>query len=174
MSLKINNQLGHFTILGGIAKGGMGEVYLASDTRLDRKVALKVLPAELTRDKERLQRFEQEARAVSALNHPYLLTIFEFGVSKDGVHYIATEYVEGKTLSEFGSDKPLELTVVLDIAMQVASALTAAHEAGIAHRDIKPDNIMVRPDGYIKVLDFGLAKLTEQAPTGDADLEAST
>ncbi|NNE65889.1 MAG: protein kinase [Pyrinomonadaceae bacterium] len=173
--LKQNDLLdGRYRINRLLGKGGMGEVYLASDTKLDRKVALKVLPSDLTESKLRLQRFEQEARAVSALNHPHILTIYEFGKSTDGEHFIATEFVKGKTLNEHGSYTDLALSRVLDIAMQVTSALAAAHEAGITHRDIKPDNIMVRDDGYIKVLDFGLAKLTETQTTGEPDSEATT
>jgi serine/threonine-protein kinase len=174
MPLHPNSQLAHYKILSGIAKGGMGEVYLAHDTKLDRNVAIKIFPPELTENTERLQRFEQEARAVSALNHPHILTIFDFGRSEDGINFIATEYVEGETLSEYISIERLPVSRILDVAMQVASALAAAHEAGIAHRDIKPENIMVRPDGYVKVLDFGLAKLTEQPAQPLSDSEAPT
>ncbi|NNF00515.1 MAG: protein kinase [Pyrinomonadaceae bacterium] len=171
---KGSNLAERYRIIKLLGKGGMGEVYLGTDIKLDRKVALKVLPAGLTENKERLQRFEQEARAVSALNHPYILTIFEFGNSEDGSHFIATEYVEGQTLDDYGLGRRLELSEVLKIAMQVSSALSAAHELGITHRDIKPENIMVRPDGYVKVLDFGLAKLTGQSETTDPDSEATT
>ncbi|MEZ5346471.1 MAG: protein kinase [Pyrinomonadaceae bacterium] len=174
MSLEKNTKLGRFEIISGIAKGGMGEVYLARDTELERNVAIKVLPSELSDNKERLLRFEQEARTVSALNHPYILTVFEFGKSDDGRQFIATEFVEGTVLSELFLEEPLELAKALDIAMQIASALSAAHSAGMAHRDIKPDNVMVRPDGYIKVLDFGLAKLTDPAVQEPVDLEGST
>jgi len=173
--LAVDTVLEHrYRIVRLLGQGGMGEVYLAQDTKLDRKVALKVLPIRLTENKERLMRFEQEARAVSSLNHPHILTIHEFGESEDGTHFIVTEYVEGETLNEHGSGQEPGLTEVLDIAMQVASGLSAAHEAGIAHRDIKPENIMVRKDGYIKVLDFGLAKLTEQKTASDTDSEAPT
>ncbi|MCB1023819.1 MAG: protein kinase [Acidobacteria bacterium] len=174
MSLEKSTRLGRFEIISGIAKGGMGEVYLAKDTELDRNVAIKVLPAELTDNKERLLRFEQEARTVSALNHPYILTVFEFGKSDDGRQFIATEFVEGVVLSELCLEEPIDLSRALDIALQIASALSAAHSAGLAHRDIKPDNIMVRPDGYIKVLDFGLAKLTDSGGGEHVDLEGST
>ncbi len=139
----------------------MGEVYLAEDTRLHRNVALKLLPAEFTKDPERVRRFEQEARAASALNHPNIITIFEIG-QLDDAHFIATEFVEGLTLRERLAQTALPLGEALDIAVQVAQALAAAHARGIIHRDIKPDNIMLRPDGYVKVLDFGLAKLTER------------
>ena len=139
----------------------MGEVYLAEDTQLGRPVALKLLPADVTRDEDRLRRFQQEARATSALNHPNILTIYEIGLS-EGTHFIATEFIDGTTLRARLAQSRMEVDEVLDVSLQVASALSAAHEAGIVHRDIKPENIMVRRDGYVKVLDFGLAKLTEQ------------
>lgn len=135
----------------------MGEVFLAEDTRLGRKVALKILPAAFSRDVERLGRFQQEARATSALNHPNILTVYDIGVGETG-HYIATEFIEGETLRQRLSSGKLELEQVLDIAVQVISGLVAAHEAGIVHRDMKPENIMIRRDGYVKILDFGLAK----------------
>ena len=159
----------HYEIIEQIGIGGMGEIYLADDTNLNRNVALKLLPSELTDDQDRLKRFEQEAFAVSALNHPYILTIYEFGESEDGINFIATEYVEGETLNEYASDNDLDLVNKLDIGIQVSSALSAAHEAGIIHRDIKPENIIVRPDGYIKVLDFGLAKLAEDQSKADPE-----
>lgn len=141
----------------------MGEVYLAQDTRLGRKVALKILPAEFTRDEDRVRRFEQEARAASALNHPNILTIHEIGQA-DATHFIATEFVDGSTVRDLLSTGKLEFKTLLEIGAQVAEALAAAHGAGIVHRDIKPENIMVRRDGYAKLLDFGLAKLTEVKP----------
>lgn len=141
--------------------GGMGEVYLAQDSRLQRKVALKMLPDNFTRDNERVRRFQQEARAVSALNHPNILTIYEIG-QIDARHFIATEFIEGDTLRQRMTRMQMKIAEVLDVATQVAGALSAAHQAGIVHRDIKPENIMLRPDGVVKVLDFGLAKLTEQ------------
>jgi serine/threonine protein kinase len=144
----------------------MGEVYLAEDSRLGRKVALKLLPVRFTQDLERVRRFEREARAASALNHPNIITIHEIG-QVDDTHYIVTEYIAGQTLRQvlFTQMQPL---AALDVAVQAASALSAAHEAGIVHRDIKPENLMLRPDGYLKVLDFGLAKLTEaQAAASD-------
>ncbi len=159
----VGQTLGHYRIVSPLGRGGMGEVYLGEDTALGRKVALKVLPAQFTSDRERLRRFEQEARVVSALNHPNIITIHEIG-RVNGTHYLVTEYVEGETLREQIGREPLTLSHALDIAAQVASALAAAHAAGIAHRDIKPENIMVRPDGLVKVLDFGLAKLAE--PSG--------
>ena len=155
----LNRQIGTYKIENMLGAGGMGEVYLAQDSKLNRKVALKILPAEFVSDTERLKRFEIEARAVSALNHPNIVTIYDVGKA-GGVSYISTEFVEGKTLRELiGSN--LKLKEVLAIISQAAEALAAAHNAGVVHRDIKPENIMVRPDGYVKVLDFGLAKLSE-------------
>src|SRR5215471_6952139 len=156
----IGKQIGHYHVLGHIGRGGMGEVFLAQDTRLGRKVALKLLRTEFTRDEERLRRFQQEARAASALNHPNILTIHDVGEA-DSQYFIATEYVEGETLRQRIGRSRMSLGQVLDVAAQVAGALTAAHQAGIIHRDIKPENIMLRTDGYVKVLDFGLAKLAE-------------
>src|SRR5258705_12029 len=150
----------------------MGEVYLAQDTKLDRKVALKILPAEVAGDGDRMSRFIQEAKAASALNHPNIITIHEIDQT-DSVHFIATEYIDGETLRQRMRAAPMKLGEVLDAAAQTASALSAAHAAGIVHRDIKPDNIMMRPDGVVKVLDFGLAKLTERPP-GPIDTEAPT
>ena len=151
----------HYEIVELLGKGGMGEVYLAADKLLNRKIALKLLPADYTQDRERLRRFQQEAQAASALNHPNILTIHEIGQIEDR-RFIATEFVDGETLRQRLKRAPLTLSEVLEIAIQVASALSAAHDAGIVHRDIKPENIMLRRDGYVKVLDFGLAKLTEQ------------
>lgn len=159
--LLIGHSVSHYRVLSLLGAGGMGEVYLAEDTRLGRKVALKLLPLAFTRDPERLRRFEQEARAVSALNHPNILTIYEVGLVGD-THFIATEFIDGQTLRERLRDGQFELGESLEIVIQIAAALSAAHEAGITHRDIKPENVMLRPDGYVKVLDFGLAKLTEQ------------
>src|SRR6266571_2327557 len=156
----VGKQIGHYQVLSCIGRGGMGEVFLAQDTSLGRKVALKLLRSDFTRNEERLRRFQQEARAASALNHPNILTIYEIG--HDGsLHFMATEYVEGETLRQHLSRARLTVGQTLDVAVQVASALAAAHQAGIIHRDIKPENTMVRSDGNVKVLDFGLAKLTE-------------
>lgn len=152
--------LSHYRILQNLGAGGMGEVYLAEDMKLGRKIAIKVLREEFTTNRDRLNRFEQEASAASALNHPNILTIHEVGHA-DGRHYIATEYIDGTTLRRRIANEPLETHEILDIAIQIASALEEAHGAGIVHRDIKPDNVMVRRNGYVKVLDFGLAKLTE-------------
>ncbi|MEO8072438.1 MAG: protein kinase [Acidobacteriota bacterium] len=159
--LSANTNLSHYRIVSEIGAGGMGEVYLAEDSRLRRRVALKVLPEEIAADAERLLRFEREAHAASALNHPNILTIFEFGNDK-GVHFLASEFVEGKTLREKIVAGEVEIADALKITIQIASALQAAHAAGIIHRDIKPENIMIRADGYVKVLDFGLAKIVEQ------------
>src|SRR5918912_786069 len=152
--------LGHYRVEREIGRGGMGEIYLAVDTRLGRPVALKLLPASFIRDAERVARFRREARAVSLLNHPNIVTIYEIGEA-EGLRFIVTEYVEGMTLRQMLSRGRLAREQALDIAVQTASALVAAHEAGIIHRDTKPENVMVRADGYVKVLDFGLAKMTE-------------
>jgi serine/threonine protein kinase len=164
--------IAHYRLLAPLGEGGMGEVYLAEDTKLSRKVALKLLPAEFTRDAGRVRRFEQEARAASALNHPNILTIFEIGEA-NGTHYIATEFIDGQTLREWLSGERLVPAAALEIATQIAAALAAAHNAGIVHRDIKPENVMLRRDGIVKVLDFGLAKLIEQRPAA-VDTEAPT
>jgi serine/threonine protein kinase/tetratricopeptide (TPR) repeat protein len=166
-------KVSHYRILEKLGAGGMGEVYLAEDMKLGRKIAIKILSEEFTTNKDRLHRFEQEASAASNLNHPNILTIHEVGVD-DGRHYIATEYIDGVTLRRKMVASQLETPEILDIAVQVASALEEAHAAGIVHRDIKPDNIMVRRNGYVKVLDFGLAKLTETIDRSPADAEAAT
>jgi serine/threonine protein kinase/tetratricopeptide (TPR) repeat protein len=162
-----------YRIISKLGAGGMGEVYLAEDTTLRRKVALKLLSGEYTRNKDALRRFVHEAQAASALNHPNILTIHEFG-QQDGVQYLATEFVEGQTLRQRLAAAPMGLADTLDIGIQVGAALAAAHQAGIVHRDVKPENIMLRPDGYVKVLDFGVAKLTEQAPDHLPDEARST
>lgn len=156
-------QLGHYRMLSPLGKGGMGEVWLAQDQRLGRKAALKLLPANLTGNRDRLHRFELEARAASALNHPNILTIYEIG-EDHGIHFIATEFIDGSTLRHHAAGRGLPQVEAIEIAIQIASALNAAHEAGIIHRDIKPENVMLRRDGLVKVLDFGLAKLTEMLP----------
>jgi len=171
-ALAVGQVVGHYRIVAPLGKGGMGEVYLASDTKLDRRVALKLLPAEFTNHKERLRRFIQEAKTASSLNHPNIITIHEIGEA-DGAPFIATEFIDGQTLKRRKRAK-MELPEILDVSIQVASALQAAHAAGIIHRDIKPENIMVRPDGYVKVLDFGLAKLTEksgQSKTANSEID---
>src|SRR4051812_46447349 len=166
-------RISHYRILEKLGAGGMGEVYLAEDMKLGRKIAIKILSEEFTTNKDRLHRFEQEASAASNLNHPNILTIHEVGTD-DGRHYIATEYIDGVTLRRKMAASQLEIHTILDIAVQVASALEEAHAAGIVHRDIKPDNIMVRRNGYVKVLDFGLAKLTETVDRSPSDGEAAT
>jgi serine/threonine protein kinase len=160
----ISESLSHYRIIKKLGAGGMGEVYLAQDTKLDRKVALKILPADVAADRGRMNRFVQEAKAASALNHPNIITIYEVD-QIDSVNFIATEFIDGETLRQrMKSGPPLKLGDVLDVTAQIASALSAAHAAGIVHRDIKPENIMLRRrDGYVKVQDFGLAKLTEQS-----------
>ncbi len=155
----VNKTFGHYRIESMLGAGGMGEVYLATDDKLRRKVALKILPAEFTSNDERVKRFGLEARAISALNHPNIVTIYDVG-NIDGINYIATEFVEGKTLRELVG-KNLKIKEILGIIIQSCEALSAAHNAKIIHRDIKPENIMIRPDGYVKILDFGLAKLSE-------------
>src|SRR5437868_508089 len=162
-----------YSIISLLGVGGMGEVYLAEDTKLGRKVSIKTLPAEFTNDKERLRRFHHEARAASALNHPNLLTIHEIG-SEAGAHFIAAEYIDGETLRATLKRGRMRVDDALDVAQQTAFALTAAHGAGILHRDIKPENIMVRHDGIVKVLDFGLAKLVEDHAREMIDPEANT
>src|SRR5262245_21861553 len=167
-----NTTLAHYTILRKIGAGGMGVVYLAQDAKLDRKVALKLLPADLSSNEERMRRFVQEAKAASALNHPHIITIYEIGET-DSRHFIVTEFIDGETLRQRVKHQHIRLNDILEIAIQAAAALSAAHAAGIIHRDIKPENIMLRRDGYIKVLDFGLAKLTQ--PEGSTtDTEAPT
>jgi eukaryotic-like serine/threonine-protein kinase len=170
--LSVNSNISHYRILSKIGAGGMGEVYLAEDVKLGRKVALKILPENIASDKERLGRFEQEARAASGLNHPHILTVYEFGF-EGGMHFLATEFVEGVTLREKIKDGELSLIESLNIAEQTAFALSAAHSAGIVHRDLKPENIMIRRDGIVKVLDSGLAKLIEKKEA-NADSEAET
>src|SRR5213082_2879332 len=157
----VGQAFGHYKISERIGSGGMGEVYLATDVTAGRKAALKLLPMRFTGDAERLKRFQQEARAVVALNHPNILTVYEIG-EDHSTHYIASELIEGETLRERLAHGRMQLSEAVDIAIQVASALAAAHQAGIVHRDIKPENIMLRPDGYVKVLDFGIAKLAEE------------
>jgi serine/threonine-protein kinase len=159
MTLAPGTKLGRYEIRSQLGTGGMGEVYLAQDTVLDRNVALKILPPHLAEDADRMSRFVREAKSASALNHPNIITIHEIG-ELDGLHFIATEYIAGETLKTRLERDWLDLKSTLDIALQVISALDAAHRAGIVHRDIKPDNIMVRDDGIVKVLDFGLLKLT--------------
>ncbi|MGH9882877.1 MAG: protein kinase domain-containing protein, partial [Pyrinomonadaceae bacterium] len=166
--------LGRYEIRSLLGKGGMGEVYLAHDTQLHRPVALKIISSGFIRDENRLRRFKQEALATSALNHPNIITIYEIG-SEGDVEFIATEFIDGMSLRERLVSGALKFDEVLDLGAQIASALAAAHAAGIIHRDVKPDNIMIRQDGYVKVLDFGLAKLTEKGLEGrSSDPQAAT
>src|SRR6185503_10291783 len=165
-------KVGRYEIRSKIAEGGMGEVYLAEDTRLGRKVAIKFLAEAVTQSRDRLRRFDQEAYAASALNHPNIITIYEMG-DEGGRHFIATEFIDGVTLRKHLRDGPMDLAEVLNVAIQIAGALDEAHAAGIIHRDIKPENIMIRRNGHVKMLDFGLAKLTE-ALTPESDTEAVT
>src|SRR6266446_2509336 len=179
MTIIAGTQLGHYTIISQLGAGGMGEVYLAHDTKLDRKVALKVLPAEVAANRDRMERFVREAKAAAALNHPHIAHIYEIGESgsspavREGVHFIAMEYIDGETLREKIHRDKAPLAKLLKYLTQVAEGLAKAHAAGIVHRDLKPDNIMVTREGYAKILDFGLAKLiepTEQKPDRQAEL----
>ncbi|MFL6208208.1 MAG: protein kinase domain-containing protein [Pyrinomonadaceae bacterium] len=172
MAINAGTRFDRYEIIAPLGRGGMGEVYVARDTQLGRKVALKFLPELFTADRARLARFAQEARAASALNHPNIITIHEIGQA-DATHYIATEFIEGETLRQRLVRAPLTIEEAVEIAAQTCAALAAAHEAGIVHRDIKPENVMLRRDGYVKVLDFGLAKLTD-TDYDDADTEAQT
>ncbi|HEX7296038.1 MAG TPA: protein kinase [Pyrinomonadaceae bacterium] len=170
MPLTADALLSHYKIHSHIGSGGMGDVYLATDTQLQRKVALKILPSEVASNTQHVRRFLQEAKTVSALNHPHIITIYEVGET-DSTSFIATEFIDGVTLSEAIKSKQLPLDEIIKIATQSASALAAAHEVNIVHRDIKPENIMLRDDGYVKVLDFGLAKLLDHS---NSNPEAST
>src|SRR5438067_125356 len=170
MTVDAGSQLGHYKILSQIGAGGMGEVYLAEDGKLGRKVALKVLPAEVAKNHDRMRRFEQEAKAAAALNHPNIAHIYEIGEG-NGVNFIAMEFVDGRTLAEL-LHGGAELNKVLRYLQHVAEGLAKAHSAGIVHRDLKPDNIMVTRDGHVKILDFGLAKLV--APPMQAETEPSS
>lgn len=173
LTIVTGTRIGRYEIRSKIGEGGMGEVYLAQDTELERTVALKVLPGDVAADQQRMNRFVQEAKAVSALNHPNILTIHEIGQAAD-THFIATEFIDGETLRQHTVAAQLNLDETLDIAIQIASALAVAHEAGITHRDIKPENIMLRRrDSIVKVLDFGLAKLAASESSG-IDNEAAT
>jgi eukaryotic-like serine/threonine-protein kinase len=168
MSLTPGTKLGHYEIRSLLGAGGMGEVYLAEDAKLERKVALKTLPAEVAANADRMCRFVQEAKAASSLNHPHIITIYDIDESADPP-FIATEYIDGETLRKRLSNGPLRLIDALEVTIQLASALASAHAAGIVHRDIKPENIMLRGDGYAKVLDFGLAKLAPHAAAVDSE-----
>ena len=160
--LLVGRTIGHYKISKRIGTGGMGEVYLATDMTAGREAALKLLPTRFTSDAERLKRFQQEERALVGLNHPNILTVYEIG-EDHSTHYIASELIEGETLRQRLTRGRMQLSEAVDVAIQVANALAAAHEAGIVHRDISSGNIMLRRDGYVKVLDFGIAKLAESA-----------
>jgi len=168
----VGRSMGRYTVLSHIGAGGMGEVYLAWDSRLDRKVALKVAPRLFVRDLACLRRYEEEARAASALNHPNVVTVFDVD-EVEGVPFIALELVEGRTLRQILSSGPLALETVLDLTIQIASALSAAHARGVVHRDIKPENVMVREDGLVKVLDFGLANRSGSSRATTAGLDGT-
>ena len=161
MLLAADTVISHYRIVSRIGAGGMGDVYLAEDTSLGRRVALKILPEQFNSDDDRLRRFEQEARSASALNHPNIITIHEVS-SEQGIRFIATEFIEGETVRHRLKHAGFGVLEAIDLAIQVARALAAAHRAGIVHRDIKPENVMLRPDGIAKVLDFGVVKLTEK------------
>src|SRR2546425_4622785 len=167
MGLTSGTRLGRYEIRSKIGAGGMGEVYLAQDTKLDRKVALKILPADVVANKDRMRRFVQEAKSAAALNHPNIAHVYEID-EVDGQHFIAMEFVDGQTLRLRLKGTGLRLGEALDVTTQIASALAAAHRAGIIHRDLKPENVMLTPEGYVKVLDFGLAKLTEHPAANSA------
>ena len=165
MAVDKGARLGHYEVVSALGRGGMGEVYLARDTRLDRRVALKVLPAEFAADSDRLGRFIREAKSASALNHPNIITIYDIG-DASGTPFIAYEFIDGTTLTERVGSGSLNVASSLDIAIQVASALVEAHHAGIVHRDLKPDNVMVRPNGLVKLLDFGIARVSKPPGPG--------
>src|ERR1700688_3350262 len=158
MALTAGTKLGPYEIQSHLGAGGMGEVYRARDARLNREVAVKVLPAAFTNDPERLRRFEQEARAVAALNHPNIVSVYDVGTD-DGVHYIVSELLEGETLRERIPASGMPARKAVELAIQLANGLAAAHDQGIVHRDLKPENIIITKDGRLKILDFGLAKL---------------
>src|SRR5215470_6961508 len=162
MSISPNTTVAHYTIISKIGAGGMGEVYRARDTRLDREVAIKLLPAEVSSDADRLKRFEQEARATSALNHPNILTVYDIG-KHDGSPYLVAELLEGEELRDRLDQGPIPLRKAIDYAQQIVSGLSAAHEKGIVHRDLKPENLYVCNDERVKILDFGLAKQSASA-----------
>ncbi|MEE9264953.1 MAG: serine/threonine-protein kinase, partial [Vicinamibacteria bacterium] len=169
MSLQPGTRLGSYEIVSLLGAGGMGEVYKAKDLKLGRDVAIKVLREDLASDPERLRRFEQEARAASSLNHPNIVTIHDIG-EHEGTRYIAMEYVEGKTLREMLGGEPLSTKKLLKLSTQIADGLAKAHSAGIVHRGLKPENLMVTQDGFVKILDFGLAKLTPQVLEAGPDV----
>ncbi|HEY7369843.1 MAG TPA: serine/threonine-protein kinase, partial [Thermoanaerobaculia bacterium] len=170
MTLAAGTRLGPYEILSPLGAGGMGEVYRARDTRLAREVVVKTLRSEVASDAERVRRFEQEARSASALNHPNIVSIYDIG-SQDGTLYIAMELVEGTTLRELlASGEPLPIRKTLELSTQIAEGLARAHSAGIVHRDLKPENVIYSKDGFVKILDFGLAKLAPLPAEGGSAL----
>src|SRR5437588_581071 len=173
MPISAGSRLGPYEIVASLGAGGMGEVYRARDPRLGRDVAIKVLPTYLHRNPDRLRRFEQEARAAGALNHPNILAVYDVG-THDGAPYIVSELLEGESLKDRLNDGPISQRKAIDYAVQVAHGLTAAHEKGIVHRDLKPDNLFITKDDRIKILDFGLAKLIEPATEGIAQTDIAT
>jgi serine/threonine protein kinase len=173
MALSAGTRLGPYEILEPLGAGGMGEVYRARDPRLEREVAIKVLPEATASDADRLRRLEREARAASALNHPNIVTIYDIG-EHDGTFYVAMEHVEGRTLREVLREGALRAERLLPLATQVGEGLAKAHSAGIVHRDLKPENLMVTGDGLVKILDFGLAKREPQPSEGGSEVVTAT
>src|SRR5437868_6085317 len=170
MPLETGTRLGDCEILSVVGAGGMGEVYRARDTRLQREVAIKILPDSLSGDKDRLRRFEQEARAAAALNHPNILSVYQFGSTDAGAPYVVMELLQGQTLRERLMTGALPVRKTVEYALQSAKGLAAAHDRGIIHRDLKPENLFITRDGVVKILDFGLAKLV----SGDASQNTMT
>jgi len=173
----VNQTISHYKIVSKIGAGGMGEVYCAHDSRLDREVAIKLLPADFANDQERLRRFEQEAKATSALNHPNILSVYDIG-EHEGSPFIVSELLEGGELRERLDEMPIPLRRVVEYAQQIVSGLSAAHEKGIVHRDLKPENVFITKDDRVKILDFGLAKLrgpkSDESSSEDATRKAIT
>jgi len=172
MSLPPGTRLGPYEIASALGAGGMGEVYRARDTRLERTVAIKILPESLSSDRERLERFQEEARILSTLNHPNLMAIYDVG-SQDGLHFLVSEFLEGHTLRERLAAGPLSQRRAIEYGLQIAKGLAAAHEKGIVHRDLKPENIFVLRDERVKILDFGLAKQTAVAAAADGTMTSA-
>ncbi len=168
LQMQAGDRLGPYEIVGQLGAGGMGEVYRARDSRLGREVAIKILPAEFSGKRDRMERFEQEARSASALNHPNIITVFDIG-SQNNISYIAMEFVDGKTLRDLLGTGAIPLRKIVNIAAQIADGLAKAHAAGIVHRDLKPENLMISQDGFVKILDFGLAK-SQEIPSAGASV----
>ena len=169
MALAPGTRLGPYEILAAVGAGGMGEVYRARDTRLERTVAIKILPESFANDRERLERFQQEARILSSLNHPNLMAVYDVG-AQDGMHFLVSEFLEGETLRDRMNAGPLPQRRVIEYGLQIAKGLAAAHEKGIVHRDLKPENVFVLRDDRVKILDFGLAKQRVMPSTTDATM----